>query len=62
MHARAPGDEATGVLGICDGQVKLFKLVSGITGFKNSFKGIGYLLGAVLVTVRCVAERFDDTE
>ncbi|KAK9829657.1 hypothetical protein WJX72_007147 [[Myrmecia] bisecta] len=32
-------------------QQALFKLVAWITGFKNSFKGLGYLLGAVLLTV-----------
>ena len=33
-------------------QLRLFKLVALITGFKNSFKGLGYLLGAVLLTVK----------
>lgn len=33
-------------------QLKLFKLVAYVTGFKNSFKGIGYLLGAALLTAK----------
>lgn len=32
-------------------QTKLFKLVSLLTGFKNSFKGVGYFLGAATVGV-----------
>lgn len=31
-------------------QLKLFKLVALVTGFKNSFKGVGYLLGAALLS------------
>ncbi|KAK9797051.1 hypothetical protein WJX73_008033 [Symbiochloris irregularis] len=31
-------------------QLKLFKLVALVTGFKNSFKGVGYLIGAALLT------------
>ena len=34
-------------------QSKLFKLVSFITGFKNSLKGLGYFLGSALVAVKC---------
>lgn len=33
---------------------KLFKLVSLITGWKNSLKGVGYFIGAALVSVKCV--------
>lgn len=33
-------------------QGRLFKLVSFITGFKNSLKGAGYFLGSILLTVR----------
>ncbi len=33
-------------------QMALFKMVAWITGFKNSAKGVGYLLGAALLTVR----------
>lgn len=33
---------------------KLFKLVSFITGWKNSLKGAGYFLGAATVAVKCV--------
>jgi len=33
-------------------QLKLFKLVALVTGFKNSFKGVGYLLGAALLSAR----------
>eukprot|EP00899_Mesostigma_viride_P013176 jgi/Mesvir1/2185/Mv16690-RA.2 len=32
-------------------QGRLFKIVSWITGFKNSLKGVGYFIGAVLVAV-----------
>mmetsp|Transcript_6913 Transcript_6913/g.19482 ORF Transcript_6913/g.19482 Transcript_6913/m.19482 type:complete len:515 (-) Transcript_6913:937-2481(-) len=32
-------------------QSKLFKLVSFITGFKNSLKGLGYFLGSALVAI-----------
>ncbi|KAK9834714.1 hypothetical protein WJX74_008445 [Apatococcus lobatus] len=32
-------------------QMALFKMVAWITGFKNSAKGVGYLLGAALLTV-----------
>jgi hypothetical protein len=32
-------------------QERLFKLVSALTGLKNSFKGVGYFLGAALLTV-----------
>ena len=32
-------------------QGRLFKLVSFITGFKNSLKGLGYFLGAALLAV-----------
>lgn len=32
-------------------QGRLFKLVSFITGWKNSFKGVGYFIGAALLTV-----------
>lgn len=33
-------------------ETKLFKLVSLITGWKNSFKGVGYFLGSVLIGIR----------
>lgn len=33
-------------------QGRLFRLVSAITGFKNSLKGAGYFLGAATVGVR----------
>ena len=33
-------------------QLKLFKLVALVTGFKNSFKGVGYLVGAALLTFK----------
>jgi hypothetical protein len=33
-------------------QGKLFKLVSFITGWKNSLKGAGYFLGAATVSIR----------
>ena len=33
-------------------QMKLFKLVALVTGFKNSFKGVGYLIGAALLTAK----------
>ena len=32
-------------------QESLFRLVSGLTGYKNSFKGVGYFLGAALLEV-----------
>ena len=32
-------------------QNRLFVLVSGLTGLKNSFKGVGYFLGAWLLTI-----------
>ena len=34
-----------------DAQRSLFKLVSGITGLKNSFKGVGYFIGAAMLGV-----------
>ena len=34
-----------------DKQNSLFKLVSGITGLKNSFKGVGYFIGAAMLSV-----------
>jgi hypothetical protein len=34
-----------------DKQVKLFKLVSALTGYKNSLKGVGYFMGAALLDV-----------
>ena len=34
-------------------QLKLFKAVALVTGLKNSFKGIGYLIGAALLTAKC---------
>jgi len=36
-------------------QLKLFKLVALVTGFKNSFKGVGYLIGAALLTANYYA-------
>ncbi len=33
-------------------QAMLFKLVSYITGFKNSLKGVGYFIGAACLQVR----------
>lgn len=36
-------------------QSSLFKLVSFITGWKNSLKGAGYFLGAATLGVRCHA-------
>lgn len=35
-----------------DQDTKLFKLVSLITGFKNSLKGVGYFLGSALIQVK----------
>jgi lipopolysaccharide export LptBFGC system permease protein LptF len=35
---------------LCGLQSRLFKVVSFITGFKNSMKGIGYFLGAACLT------------
>ena len=32
-------------------QVRLFKLVSALTGYKNSLKGVGYFMGAALLEV-----------
>ena len=32
-------------------QARLFRLVAFITGWKNSFKGIGYFIGAALLSV-----------
>ena len=34
-----------------DKQNSLFKLVSAITGLKNSFKGVGYFIGAAMLSV-----------
>jgi hypothetical protein len=34
-----------------DKQVQLFRFVSLLTGLKNSFKGVGYFIGAALLTV-----------
>ena len=33
-------------------QLRLFRLVSLVTGVKNSFKGVGYLVGAALLTAK----------
>jgi hypothetical protein len=34
----------------CAAQSRLFKVVSFITGFKNSMKGVGYFIGAAALT------------